>query len=136
MPKISGYAKKFKVIDGDKDKINKLTPSCIDDEKLLEKCKANWTKIEDLENIKLNALPVYDDIKTKIRTYVDNVYTNVSGLNVPEDDTECDSLTVFSSDFLLVYENKYYLQTYLDNCAYNIVNKQMTDYLDENIFED
>ena len=80
MPKIIGYAKKFKVIDGDKDKINKLTPFCIDDEKLLEKCKANWTKIEDLENIKLNALPIYDDIKTKIRTYVDNVYTNVRGL--------------------------------------------------------
>ena len=33
----------------------------IDDEKLLEKCKAIWTKIEDLKNIKLNASPVYDD---------------------------------------------------------------------------
>ena len=34
---------------------------CIDDEKLLEKYKAIWTKIEDFKNIKLNALPVYDD---------------------------------------------------------------------------
>ena len=32
----------------------------IDDEKLLEKYKANWSKIEDLENIKLIALPIYD----------------------------------------------------------------------------
>ena len=40
------------------------------DEKLLEKYKAIWTKIEDLKNVELNALPVYGDryIKTKIRT--------------------------------------------------------------------
>ena len=47
----------------------------------------------------------------------------------------CDlSLSVFQS--LLVYENKYYLQVYLDNCTYKIVTKQMTDDLDENAFED
>ena len=62
----------------------------IDNEKLLEKYKAIWTKIEDLKNIKLIALPVYDDryIKTKIRTFGDKVYTNFHGLNVPENDKE------------------------------------------------
>ena len=41
----------------------------IDDEELLEKYKAIWTKIEGLKNIELNVLPVYNDryIKTKIR---------------------------------------------------------------------
>ena len=109
----------------------------IDDEKLLEKYKAIWTKIEDLKNIKLNALSVYDDryIKTKIRTYRDKVYTNFHGLNVPEDDIECESFTGISINSLFVYENKYYLQVYLDNCSYKIVNKQMTDYLDDNFFE-
>ena len=60
---------------------------CVDDEKLLEKYKAIWTKIENLRNIKLNTLPVYDnrDIKTKIRTNGDNVNPNFSGLNVPKD---------------------------------------------------
>ena len=67
---------------------------------------------------------------------IDNVYANFCGLNVPEDDIECESFTVISIDSLLVYENKYYLQVYLDNCAYKIVNKQMTDYLDEKVFED
>ena len=33
----------------------------IDDDKLLEKYKTIWTNIEDLTNIKLNALPVYGD---------------------------------------------------------------------------
>ena len=66
----------------------------IDDEKLLEKYKAIWTKIEELKNIKLNALPVFDDryIKTKIRTLGDKVYTTFRGLNVSEDDKECDEL--------------------------------------------
>ena len=35
--------------------------------------------------------------------------------------------TVTSIYSLLAYENKYYLQVYLVNCAYKIVNKQMTD---------
>ena len=39
------------------------------------------------------------------------------------------------SDSLLIYENKYYLQVYLDNCAYKIVDKPMMDYLGENPFE-
>ena len=44
MPKISGYVKAFKI----EHKSNKLTTFCIDDEKLLEKYRAIWTKIEDL----------------------------------------------------------------------------------------
>ena len=54
---------------------------------------------------------------------------------MPEDDIECESFTVISIDSLLLYENKYYLQVYLDNCAYNVVNKQIMDYLDQNLFE-
>ena len=44
--------------------------------------------------------------------------------------------TSISIDSLTIYESKYYLQVFLDNCAYKIVNKEMTDYLDENVFED
>ena len=78
----------------------------IDDEKLLEKYKAIWIKMKDLKNIKLNVLQVFDDryIKTKTRTYGDKVYTNFCGLNVLEDDIECESFTVISIDSLLVYE--------------------------------
>ena len=54
---MSGYVKTFKVKEGDKDKSNKLMSFRIDDEKLLEKYKTIWTKIEHLKNIKLNALP-------------------------------------------------------------------------------
>ena len=67
MPKMGEYVKTFKV----KEEGNKLMRFPIDDEKLLEKYKAIWNKIDDLKNIKLNTLPVYDDryIKTKIKTW-------------------------------------------------------------------
>ena len=41
--------KTFKVKDGEKDKSNKLISFRIDDEKLIEKYEAIWTKIEDLK---------------------------------------------------------------------------------------
>ena len=75
MPKMRGYVKIFKIKEGDQKKIrknNKLMSFCIDDERLLEKYKAIW----------------------KIRTYGDKVYTNLRGLNVPEDDVECESFTI------------------------------------------
>ena len=55
---------------------------------------------------------------------------------MPERNIEDESFTDISIDSLLVYENKYYFQVYLGNCAYKIVNKEMTDFLDENVFED
>ena len=82
MSKMNEYVKTFKAKEGN----NKLMSFRLADEKLLEKYKAIWTKTEDLKNIKLNALSVYDDryIYTKrIRTYGDKVYTNFCGLNVP-----------------------------------------------------
>ena len=111
---------------------------CIDNEKLLEKYEANWSEIENLRNNELNALLLYDDryIKTKIRTFGDKVCSNFLGINATKDDTECEFFTVISIEFLLVCKNKYYLQVYLDNCAYKISNIQMIDYLDKNLFED
>ena len=58
---------------------------------MILKCTPHKMKAtQDLRNIKLNALPVYDDryIKSKIKIYGDKVYTNFHGLNVPEDDIE------------------------------------------------
>ena len=94
-------------------------------------------KIEDFHNTGLNDLPVYDDpyMKTKIRTYGNRVNTIFCGLNFPEDVVDCESFTIISTDSLLVYEKKYFLKVYLDNCAYKIVDKQMIDYLDNNLFD-
>ena len=69
------------------------------------------------------------------RTYGDKVYTNFICLNMPEDGVECESFAIAYIDSLLGYENKYFLQIYLDNCVYKILDTQMTDYLDDYLFE-
>ena len=109
----------------------------INDEKLLEKCKSIWAKIEDLKDIELNALLVYDDryIKTKIGAYGDHVYTNFCRINMPKNRMQCESFTAISIDSLLVYENKYYVQVYFDKCPYKIIGKKMIAYLDDNLFK-
>ena len=131
---MSEYIKTFKVKDRDKGKNKKLMSVHIDDEKLLEKYKTIWTKIEDLKNIELNALTVYDDgyIEFRIGKCGNKVYTNFCGLNMPEDNIECEYFTVIFINSLLVYENKYYLQVYLGNCTHRIVDNKMIDYLSEN----
>ena len=53
---------------------------------------------------------------------------------MPQDGVECESFTIISIGFFLVYENKYYLQVYLDNFSKKIVDKKMIDYLDGNLF--
>ena len=85
----------------------------------------------------MNALLVYAHryITTKIRTYGDKVCTNFRGLSVPEDGAESEYFKVISMDSLVVYEKKNYLQVYLDNCVYKIVNIEMVDYTDDNPFE-
>ena len=95
LPKMSRYVKTFS------DKNNKLMSFHIGDDKQLEKYKTIWMIIEDLENIELNALPVYDnrDMKTKIRRFDVEVYTNFHGVNVAEDGVECESFTIISIVF-------------------------------------
>ena len=83
----------------------------------------------------MNALPVYGNrYKKKIRTCGDRIYTNLSGLNLPENGVECESFTVISIDFLLIYGKKYCLQVYLDSPAFNTVHTEMLDHLEDNIF--
>ena len=54
--KMGGYVKTFR------DKNNRLMSFSIDNDKLLEKYKTIWTKIDNLRNIELNTLPAYDDV--------------------------------------------------------------------------
>ena len=109
LPKMGGCIKTFKGKDGYKIKNNKLMSLRIYDNKLWETYDTIWTKIDDLKNIELNALTVYDDryVKIKVRIYGDNGYTTFRWLDAPEDGAECKPFTVISIDSLLAYDNKY-----------------------------
>ena len=128
---MSGCVKIFEDKRGDNNyDNNKFISLHIDDDQLLENYKTVWEKIGDLQNIKFDFLPIYEDryIKTKKRTCGDKVCTNFRDLNKPEDGVEYRSFPVISIDALLVYDNKYYLLAYLDNCSYRIVDKLPNDW--------
>ena len=44
-----------------KEENNRLMSFRIDNEELMERYKSIWTNIEGLKNIKINALPIYDN---------------------------------------------------------------------------
>ena len=52
-----------------------------------------------------------------------------------EDGVEYTSFTIISIDSLLAYVNIYYRQVYLENRVYKIVDKKMTNYVDDMLFE-
>ena len=43
---------------------------------------------------------------------------------MPDDGIKCESFTVISVYSLLVYNSKYYLKVYWDNCAFKIIGKK------------
>ena len=84
-----------------------------------------------MQNIELNPLLVHDDryIKTKIRTYGEKVYTNFRLLM---------GMGIFYNHFYLVITclwKQILPASILDNCAYKIADRQITDYLDDNLFK-
>lgn len=82
----------------------------------------------------MTGLTIYENryIKTKIRTNCKKVYSNFSGLNVPQDGVKFEYFTVISTDSLLVYESKYFLQVYSEIM---LLKLWKLDYLGDNPFE-
>ena len=101
---MGGYVKTFmdREWDKDKNKNNKLMSLRINLDKLLEKYKTILAKIEDLQNIELNALLIYDDRYMKLKQ---------------------EHMLI---KLILLYTS--YPRVYLDNCADKIEDKQMIHY--------
>ena len=60
-----------------------------------------------------------DILKAKIKTYCDKVYTDFCGLNVPEDDLECEYFTLISIDSCIskqIFAGNIFRQLCLLNC--------------------
>ena len=62
------------------------------------------------------------------------IKTNCCGLNVREDGVEYESIIIISIDLLLIPEK--YIQTIVNEITVDKnVDKEMKDYLDDNLFE-
>ena len=123
LPQMIGYVKCFD---------SKKTMSVkVNNNKLLKKYTEIWEKISSLIGQKFDSEPVFGDndkyIKTKIKSYGDRMITNFQGKKVPKESAwykyKCLSLIVLDS--VIKIGKKYYPQTLLEECKYEITKNKM-----------
>ena len=88
-------------------------PFKVIDNKLLKKYNKLWEKVSSFINIKFGSEPVYGDndeyIKTKIKLYGDKV------------------------NIIIRANKKYYLQTLLEECKYEIRKNKMENFINDDL---
>ena len=99
----------------------------VKDKQLLENYNKIWKKIEELMSIDFESETSYGDdddkyIKTKIKTYKDNITTNfyieIGCKKVPKEKIPHECLSIIVIDSVLYVYEKYYPQTFLEECKY------------------
>ena len=75
-------------------------------------------------SVDFNSKTTYGDdddkyIKTLIKTYADNVMTNFHNKKIPKEKVRCKCLSIIMLDSVIESVEKYYPQTFLEECKYN-----------------
>ena len=86
-------------------------------------------------NIEFYSKSVYGNndkyIKTKIKSYGDKVNTNFQGKKVPKENSSYKSLIMLNS--VIRVNKKYYAQTLLQECKYEIKKNKMENLMNDDI---
>ena len=99
-------------------------------------------KIERLMSIDFESKTTYGDdddkyIKTKIKTYKDSIITNFYNKNgskkIPEEKVPHKCLSIIILDSVLYAYEKYYPQTFLEECKYAKTNVKTNNYIDKEL---
>ena len=134
LSQMTGYINKFDE--------NKITMSLmIKDKQLLKNYNKIWKKIEKLMKIDFNTKTTYGDddkyIKTKIKTYKDNITTNFynkkGSKKVPEEKIPHKCLSIIILDSVLYAYEKYHPQIFLEECKYAKENIKVKNYIDKEL---
>ena len=88
-------------------------------------------------NIEFDSEPNYGDndkyIKTKIKLYGDKINTNFQGKKVPKENASYGCLSLIMLDSVIRVNKKYYPQTLLKECKYEIKKNKMENLTDEDL---
>ena len=103
-----------------------------DNNEFLERYTAIWEKISNLVNKKFDSDPIYNNkyINTKIRSYNNDIETNFRNIDnknnkLPEKNKPCKCVSLISLDSIIKINKKYYPQTLLQECVYELINKKV-----------
>ena len=133
--KMTGYINEFN------ENKNTITMSLrVNDEQLFKKYNKIWKKVEKLMRIDFESKPTYgyDDkyIKTKIKTYADIIITNFHNKKMPKEKVPCKCLSIIMLDSVIESDEKYYPQTFLEECKYVQEKIKFENYIDEELDSD
>ena len=88
-------------------------------------------------NRKFDSEPIYDNnvkyIKTKIKIYQDKVNTNFQGKKFSKENASYKYISLIMLDSVIRISQKYYLQTLLYECKYEIKRNKMENLINDNL---
>ena len=115
----------------------------IKDKQLLENYNKIRKKIEGLMSIDFESKTTNGDddddkyIKTKVKTYKDNKNTNfynkIECKKVPKEKIPHECLSIIMIDSVLYVYEKYYPQTFLEECKYAKTSVKTNNYIDKEL---
>ena len=114
----------------------------VKDEQLFKNYNKIWEKTEGSIRKNFDSKSFYgnDDnkyIKTKIKTFKNSIITNFHNKNVPEEKIPYKCLSIIALDSVIKTDNKYYPQTFLEECVYKQQKqKQQKNYITEELKSD
>ena len=119
---MSGYIKYFD--DGGKN-----TPFKIEDDNIFLKYEEIFNKINKTLNIKFHRQPIYDKIKTKVKTFNDVINTVFSDNEIPKEGIHYICIAAINIDSVMKINKYNYPQVYLEQCKYKIKKKKAADFI-------
>ena len=97
-------------------------------------------KIEKLMNIDFESKPVYGNdekyIKTKKKIFAGSVITNFYNKKIPKEKEPYKCLSLIMLDSVIKTDNKYYPQTFLEECKYIQDKIKTKNYIDDDDLEE
>ena len=124
---MTGYARKFDE--------NATLSFIVKNKQLLKSYTKIWETIEKLMKINFESNPVYgDDVKykqTKIKIYAGSVITNFHNKKMPKEKAPCKCLSIIMLDSVIKAKKKYYPQTLLEACKYELKKIKMENLIDD-----
>ena len=122
LPQMIGYIKHF---DSNKAMLFK-----VNDNRLLKQYTKIWERV---------SAPVYGDndkyIKAEIKSYGDKVNTNFQGKKIPKENASYKCLSLIMLDSFIRLSKKYYPQTFLEECKYEIKKTKMENLISDDLDE-
>ena len=127
LPQMVGYVKCFDS--------NKTMSFKVSDKKLLKEYTKIWGRVSSLIEKKFGSEPVYGDsdkyIKTKIKSYRDKINTNFQGKKAPKENSSYKYLSMVMLDSVIRVNKKYYPQTLLEECKYEMKKNTMENNIND-----